>query len=163
MSAKSHLSSYEQKLLKDSQILRELTGDELAVFIKKCTVHKYEAGDEIVCEGDAAPGLFFLLEGEAQVYLPMESEGKTRPSEVKLATFGPGMAFGEYSLLDSKPVSASIRALDRVRVAIMPGKTFRALTEEHDGLGKIVYRNLLLDFVERLRKYDKELDIAFLR
>lgn len=157
------LSSEDRGLLYDSYIFKDLPENEMKTVMKECRVKEYEPGQNIVTEGDIGRGVFILLEGQAEVFLPKKkATGVVRPTPVILAHLKPGQCFGEYSLIDDREVSASVRAVSKAKLCYLSHMDFNTIAEADNRVGKIMYRNLLTVLVERLRKMDKDLDIAFL-
>lgn len=79
-------------------------------------VEEYEDGDLIVREGDASRVMFIIQRGGAVV------TKQVGDSEVVLATLTRGSFFGEMSLLESLPRSATVRARGDTRVLVIsPG------------------------------------------
>ncbi len=60
----------------------------------------HAAGDEVVVEGGGSVGFHLVLEGSAEV----DVHGRSRPA------MGTGEYFGEISMLDGKPRTASVKA-----------------------------------------------------
>ncbi|MEW5855603.1 MAG: Crp/Fnr family transcriptional regulator [Myxococcota bacterium] len=92
--------------------------DFLAVSTREVT---YARNAEIVTAGSKGDSLFVILEGSVKVVLP-----GPRRSEVILQVLGPGDFFGEMSLLDSQPRSATVRALERCRLLVLTRAVFQA-------------------------------------
>ncbi len=65
----------------------------------------FTEGECVVTEGAASSSLFMVTSGELQVYLSAP-EGT-----VELTRLGPGQVFGEVSLLDPGPASASVKGV----------------------------------------------------
>ncbi len=80
----------------------------------------------IMNEGDPAGPLFIILTGKVRVFLDSES-GKS----VTLSIQKSGSYFGELSLLDDQPRSASIITLEPTLCAMIPKKAFVAWLGEH--------------------------------
>jgi CRP-like cAMP-binding protein len=120
-------------------------------------------GDLILSEGTPGDGLYIVLEGEVEIFLPERAgTGGRRPTRIRLARLGPGRCLGEYSVIDNQPSSASATALTPTRLCFVPRAKFRGLVDGNDQVGRIVYANLLRYLVSRLRGKDKELDIVLL-
>jgi len=69
---------------------------------------EFGPGDLIIERGNMAEHIYFLLEGEASVLLPVDR------GEHRLATVSAGMYVGEMAMLDRSPRSANVRADTRV-------------------------------------------------
>ena len=97
----------------------------------------FRAGAVIVKQGDTGGGLFVIFEGEAVVTIG----GNER------ARLGPGDYFGEISLLDDEPRSATVTATGPVTAFSLAAFTFRPLLEEHFEVAERV----ILRLCQRLR------------
>jgi CRP/FNR family transcriptional regulator, cyclic AMP receptor protein len=94
---------------------------------------KHQPGHEVASEGGGAAGFHLILEGHCHV----EVGGLAR------SDLGPGDHFGEISLVDGKPRSATVRAGDDgVRTFAIPVWEFRALLDEHPELTRALLDNL---------------------
>jgi CRP-like cAMP-binding protein len=116
----------------------------------------YGAGEVVVRENQILDSLYVLLSGEVSVYLP---ESETRPAQINITTKTMNDCFGEYSLVDHQPASASIRTLSDCVVYIISHVAFEDYLESDRVAGSIVYKNLLVVVVERLRADNAELDL----
>lgn len=97
----------------------------------------YAPAEEIFHEGDPGKGLFVILEGHVDVVR------ETPQGELRLASFGPGTAFGELALIDDLPRSATARATSPARLLILYRTHFETLVEGDRGIALAVARNLL--------------------
>ncbi|WP_139980340.1 cyclic nucleotide-binding domain-containing protein [Nocardioides litoris] len=95
-------------------------------------------GHEISREGEGALALHVVLDGKAVV-----SVG----GEVRRA-LGPGDYFGEISLIDGRPRSASVVADGQLQTLAVPYVAFQSLLDADPG----VARALLVLLCERLRE-----------
>ncbi len=117
----------------------------------------------MLTEGLPSDGLYIVLEGQIEFFLPEHlGGGLRRPSRVRLNVLGPGRCFGEYGLIDDQPASASAQALTRGRLCFLRKADFRRLVDQHHRIGKLVTANLLRFLVSRLRAKDKQLDVFLL-
>jgi len=144
-------------------VFQGLAPADLDVVSAACALVETKPGQLILTEGVAGDGVYVVLEGEVEIFLPERSTGGVlRPSRVRLNRLGPGRCFGEYGALDDQPSSASAAAITPAKLAFLPTATFRSLLEQHDAIGRVVYANLLRFLIGRLRSKDKELDLVFL-
>jgi len=119
------------------------------------------AGQVLLSEGLKGTGLYVILEGDIEFFLPDRSvAGVRRPSRVRLNVLGVGRCFGEYGVIDDQPSSASAQALTAARLCVLPTSDLRRIVDQNDRIGKIIYANLLRFLVSRLRAKDKELDLV---
>jgi CRP-like cAMP-binding protein len=94
-------------------------------------------GHPVMEEDASAAGLHVILEGEADIAV----HGK------HVATFGPGDYFGEMSIIDGKPRSATVTARGTLRTLGIPAWTFETLMERHPS----IMRALLTELCSRIR------------
>jgi CRP-like cAMP-binding protein len=95
-------------------------------------------GGEIVEEGAKGVGFHLILEGSVAVL----QHGEVR------RTLGPGDYFGEISMIDGKPRSATIRPEGTVRTLSLAAWNFEPLLEKHPKLA----HELLLGLCAHVRE-----------
>jgi CRP-like cAMP-binding protein/SAM-dependent methyltransferase len=100
-------------------------------------------GDVLLSEGVEPSDLFIVLEGVFEARL--EALGKA------LVTLGPGEILGEVSLLDDRPASATVRALEGGLVLAIPRVLLEQRLAEDPAFGARVYRALGRIVARRLR------------
>ncbi|MGR9044781.1 MAG: glutaminase A [Gammaproteobacteria bacterium] len=83
----------------------DFTKEELAALEAMMECHNYRSGEYICKEGDPADSLFFVMEGEVSVRLPLSFKRTG-----KISTLHAGSAFGEMAMLDGGVRSADIIA-----------------------------------------------------
>lgn len=105
----------------------------------------YEPGDLVIeQEHEGTMGrMYVILDGEAEATV-----GGT-----PVAQLGPGDHFGEMSLLDNKPRSATVRATTRLSVAGLSSWNLRSIVEEHPE----VALNIIEVLARRLRAANRQL------
>jgi CRP-like cAMP-binding protein len=101
-----------------------------------------KAGEDIITEGDMSGAMFIITRGTASVVI----DGRTR------RRLGPGSFFGEISIIDPGPRTATIKAETDVDLLSMTSVNFMALLEENWGIAKAVLQTM----ARRLRDLDKE-------
>ena len=118
-----------------------LSKRELDAIVRAGKEVTHPAGHVIAREGDRGIGFFLILEGEARV-----SRGGKGLSRLK-----PGDFFGEVSLLDRGPRTATVTAGSQVRLLGVTAWVFRGILTEYPSIGL----KLLEVIAERLRKATK--------
>jgi CRP/FNR family cyclic AMP-dependent transcriptional regulator len=100
--------------------------ETLSSLADKASKKTYPKNSIILNEGDESGPLFVILEGKVRVYLS-ESSGK----EVTLSVQGAGSYFGELSLLDDEPRSASVMTLEKTVCGLVAKSEFRRWWSDH--------------------------------
>jgi CRP-like cAMP-binding protein len=110
-----------------------------------------EAGRTLIRQGSPNDTFYVLLEGEADV----EVDGQARPP------LGPGTFFGEISMLDRGPATATIVTTTPARLMVMSHAQLREAIKQNDHLLSEVIRaavsRLRLDYTERFMTLRREL------
>jgi hypothetical protein len=127
----------------------------LEQYSKKSYLELYRAGTETKLSpgeilwdmNDAGDYLVLILQGELEVFLPMEGE------DILLGTYGAGATVGEMSAFDGLPRSASVRAKTQAKVMKISGSSFRRLIQSTPDL----LEDLFWQQVNRIRKLNQEL------
>lgn len=123
-------------------LFADLNDAELEAIAAVARSREYARGDVII-HADEAGDVFCLIE-QGKVKITMISpDGK----EIILSTFGPGEFFGEMAILDEEPRSATVVAVDAVRLRTIFKDDFLGLLRENFGLT----RKILAELSGRLR------------
>lgn len=111
-------------VLAQASLFRELSGAQLAKIARVTDVREVPKGRKVVEErtyrSGGGPAFFLIVEGEADVSV----RGK------KVGSLGPGESFGEMSLLDGKPRSATVTARTPLVVYRVLSWHFHALVKK---------------------------------
>ena len=99
------------------------------------------AGKVLVEEGRVGLEFFLIVDGTAKV----SRKGK------KIATLGPGSHFGELSLLDRRPRSASVISETDMDVLVLSQRQFNSVLEAVPTIS----RKMLAEMANRLREADE--------
>ncbi len=104
---------------------------------------EFPAGKQIARQGESGVGFHMIVEGEASVSV----DGATH------ASLGPGSYFGEMSLLDGGPRSATVAAASDLRTISLTSWDFNALLDQYPDLS----RKLLVQLCRRLRLVERSI------
>src|SRR5687768_10797492 len=89
------------------------------------TAAEFPAGAQIIAQGEESAALYIVRSGKVRVVRP--SNG----SEMVLAVFGTGDCFGELSLCDGLPRSASVIAVEPTSTYVLSGEAFERFIARH--------------------------------
>jgi glutaminase len=120
-------------------------------FLKR---RNFQQSETVIHSGDQAREIFFLARGGVSVFITLDHGARKR-----LATFSPGMAFGEMSFLDASPRSALIVADTEVECDVLDREDFERLGQTHLPLKTKLLENISLSLCRRLRKANRELSL----
>jgi len=93
-----------ENLLSNIALFESLTDDDLAALAQRVAAVSYDAGDVVFRQGDQGSALFVVEDGAVEISY---GEGRAR---VVLSTLFTGQYFGELSLFDGSPRSATATA-----------------------------------------------------
>ena len=136
----------------DYELLRGFTAAELEIVRPLLRSHSFHGGQAIITAGAAAREIFFLSRGTVSVCL---HGGEHQ----RLASFSPGMCFGEMAFIDGAPRSADIIADTDVECHSLGLDDYTALGESRPALKIKLLEQLCLDLTRKLRKANRELDV----
>ena len=137
------------EMLQRMPIFGALRDDALQVLLEHAHMVEAGAGTSYFREGDAACSMFVLETGRALVTKAW------RGREFVLNTLGPGDCFGEMSLLDLGPRSATVRAEQDCRAIEFGTSDLLRLYERDMEQCAVVQMNISREVCRRLRATDE--------
>jgi CRP-like cAMP-binding protein len=127
-----------------------LDQDELSKVAGYLRQRAYDAGEVIVREGEQARELFIVRRGQVEIYKELAGES----AEARIASLGEGECFGEMSLIDIMPRSASVRAASDTQVMSLSYSDFHALCVWRMETFTMLVMNIAREISRRLRVAD---------
>ena len=124
--------------LRGVDFLSPLSDEELRTLAKRAKLHAYHA-NETICRQDDEGDSFFLLD-EGRVAVSIARNGRRE----EVARLEPPAFFGEMALCTGQRRTATVQALDQVRLLVIDRETFRdviyANPELANGISEILAR-----------------------
>lgn len=108
---------------------------------------EHQAGGSIFNEGDLGTEMYIIQEGQVEIFKRLEGE------EQRLAVLDKGDFFGEMSILEDLPRTASARALTECKLLQINGSTFDQMLRRNPEIAVRMMRKLS----RRLRETDQHL------
>src|SRR5512141_68276 len=133
------------ELLAQIPLFDTLAAEDLEALAGRMTERHYKAAEKVFDKNDAGSSMYIVLSGAVQIFLPGSS-----PEEppVVLKDARTGEYFGELSLFDDKPRSASVSAtVDTTLLELT-----RADFSDHLSKSKNAAMTILAEMAERLRE-----------
>ncbi len=126
--------------LKSAPVFERVTGEDLAALARVAEVETFASGQTVFHEGDMGDALYVVVRGR----IGIESGGE------RLATLGPGEAFGEMAVLDEVPRSGTAVVEEEAEVLRIGSEEFYEILHEQVEIAEGVIRML----TRRLRDAD---------
>jgi signal transduction histidine kinase len=102
-------------------LFTDLSEEDLAQLYRMAEIASHDAGELVLREGAPGDSLYVVLEGELEVTKRQGGQ------DVVLTVYEAGQFFGEMSLLEQAPRSASVRALRESRLLVISQAAFETL------------------------------------
>lgn len=126
-----------------------LTEEAIQEFGSSLSVTDVEPGSAVFQEGEGGREMFVVLDGELEV-LKRSKRGR----EARVAVLGPGDWFGEMSILDVLPRSATMRVISPSRLLRITAHDLDALYRRDLKSYALVSLNIAREMSRRLRVAD---------
>jgi CRP/FNR family transcriptional regulator/CRP/FNR family cyclic AMP-dependent transcriptional regulator len=137
------------ELLKGVDLFSSLDNEQLETLARLVIMQNYDKDETIILEDDeSVQALFLIAEGEVKVYMT-----GTDKRETILTLLGKGDFFGEMSLIDGEPRSASVKAVSPSEVLIIRREHFIQQVRATPDLAM----SLLVEMSKRLRKANRQI------
>ncbi|MBS1118324.1 MAG: serine/threonine phosphatase PrpC [Deltaproteobacteria bacterium] len=129
-------------LLERHPLLVLLAPAQLASLARSGEIESYNPGEPIVAEGSLGDALFLVLSGQVAVHRGAQT----------FATLSGGEFFGEMSLVEPAPRSASVTAMSPTFLFRLPHDSLRELISVDPNAASILLVRVVKTLSERLRR-----------
>ena len=132
-------------------LFRGLSEEALGTLTVNLRALDYSIGNIVITEGTLGDTLYIIAEGSVEVIKNLDG-----PNEMILDTLKKGEIFGEMSIIESVPRSASIRALEEpTKVFALHKSDLHRLFKTSPSQFSLLILNISRDLCRRLRKVDE--------
>jgi CRP/FNR family transcriptional regulator, cyclic AMP receptor protein len=132
--------------LREVRLFKDIDTPELTAVGLSLRERSLKRGQVLFHEGEMGEEMFFVVRGSIVVSKPV----KERVEQV-LARMGPGDFFGEMSLFDRSPRSATIQADSDATLLMLDREALGRLTDLSPRAAAAFFHALVQVFIERLR------------
>jgi len=144
----------DETLLATLPLFAELRSEELRELFTRLKRRTYRHGEIIFHKDDSGSTMYILAEGSVKISVPSELG-----NEIILSMLGSGESFGELSLFDGKPRSATVTCVGPTEVFVLYRDDFIDFVTKHPRLAL----NIIASLSQRLRRTDNLVeDVVFL-
>lgn len=135
----------DSQFLSSVSFLKGLADEELQAFSELFSLHEIPAGEKILEEGKAVTSFYIVCKGTVHARRTVQKK------EVLLGRIGGGGFFGEINLFDPGVATASIYAMDKVKLASAGYDDLRAFMSAYPAAGYKIVSALMSELSRRLR------------
>lgn len=114
------------ELLRRVDLFSGLKEKALKGLAEFCAERLFKKGQTLVEQGDSGLGLYIVVSGKVKIV-----KKRSTGDELEIAILGAGDFFGEMTVLDHSPRSASVIAVEDTKCLILTAWEFKARLEEH--------------------------------
>lgn len=144
--------SLDLELLRQTDLFKGLTPEELGKITGISVKESYKAGDVIFEEGQAGDKFFLILKGEVRISKIIPGVG-----EEALVILKKGLYFGEMSLIDDQPRSAHAIVNKPAELMVIERGDFEKLLKSDKELAYKLLWTLLRTLSKRLRDTNEKI------
>lgn len=118
------------------------------------------ANETLFVEGDRGSEIYLILTGSVRVVgnVDLDDQRTVHPGFSDLPE---GQVFGELSLFDGEPRSATVISLTDCELAVLEGEKLMAFLDAHPKLGYPIFKELIHLLVGRLRQANRRIFSLF--
>lgn len=141
------LSAQARQLIRSNPLFSNLTEDQMGELLDMMYEEKVSVGVNIVQEGEPGDTLYVITSGRAEV-LKEDDHGDFH----HIAMLKPGDVIGEISLLDERPRSATVRAVESTQLVGLAVSDLKAKSKPEVSLENILKVNFARTMSQNIRK-----------
>ena len=123
--------------------------DELRSFMSALAMRQVPEGTILIHDGDHSASLYLVWDGGLEAYIENNDE------KVTLGKISPGEWFGEVSVLDPGPATATVRAESDATLLILSAESFHALDQSFPDITSKILQMLSEFLIDRLLEADE--------
>jgi CRP/FNR family cyclic AMP-dependent transcriptional regulator len=135
-------------VVRSGEFLGLLTEEDHAELERIAHRRTADRADVLLARGDPADHVLVLIDGRVKVTVPTSAG-----SDAVLTFRGPGALLGEQALVDQRPRSANVVAVEPVELLVIPASVFRSYLARHPNVALA----MLAMLSTRLRDSDRRL------
>jgi CRP/FNR family cyclic AMP-dependent transcriptional regulator len=145
----------KRKFLQRISLFQGISRREFGHLFQVLVPRNYAPGEILFLEGDIGRALFILESGQVEI-----SRANRAGDPVRVAVLTPGDYFGEMSLLDDRPRTATAAAIEPVRVLLLYKADLEKLVRQVPHIGAAIMTHLAMLLAARLRSMTDQAPIS---
>lgn len=150
-------SQWGGRQLRKITLFNDLSDAELTELYESGEIIKVTSGSHVVVEGEPTRGLYILLEGTVSIY----KNDASKKNLVRLAYLEAGAVFGELSLFDPSPRSATVAAETPCQLFSLDFDSFESfMNSKGDEMKARFFKRCAEDMSEKFRTQNQDYIIS---
>lgn len=137
-------------LLREIRLLKPFSDSELGQLVSMGQGQRYEAHSNVVIEGEMSWGLYLILAGSVGIFKTNKLTGES----YDVGQLRKGSFFGEMSLVDNNPRSATVKALADCQLFYISKEAFTRFLNQSKDIQLRFFEACIKTLVGRLRELD---------
>ncbi len=133
-------------------IFNSLTSLEAGVISRSAYRRLYKSGERVVNESDAAVGIYLIESGSVRIYKSVRNEF------IELATLSSGAFFGELTLLQERPRTATVISAEPTSLLCLFRPEFLEILNNYPAICSKFLPSFSSVLIERVRNMYSELE-----
>ena len=129
------MSNYVAYQLKQNDLFADVPVSDLEVLANAMHRESYEAGAVVFRQGDMGDGMYIIVKGKIRIY------SEENP-ELTYMHYQAPQIFGEFSMIDNKPRSASAAAAEPLEAMVLKRADLMAVLEKRPEVGMAMMKTL---------------------
>jgi CRP-like cAMP-binding protein len=146
--------------IKNGELFSFLSDEDIKKLANACLEERFETDQVVLAEGSLGEKFFIVFEGAVEIWKNYKS-----PARRCLVVYGPGKMFGELSLIDHLPTSATVVAKKPSTLLSIDQEDFYQIITGNGYISlaimkslSVMVRRLTDDLIEGLRVKNRELE-----
>jgi CRP-like cAMP-binding protein len=131
--------------------LGEWDGEKWNKLLQHTQVRRFKAGENVIHKGDVDRAFYIVIEGSLDVLIPKGNTGRMQ----SVATVTAGTVTGEQAFLDSRPRSATLRAITDGEMLSLSLEAFEVFAAYYPELARDILLDLARILSVKLRNANK--------
>jgi CRP-like cAMP-binding protein len=143
-------------LLREVKLFKPFTDSELGQLLQLGELNEYEPHTNIVIEGEMSWGLFVIMGGTVGIF----KQNKLTGDLFDVGQLKTGSCFGEMSLIENAPRSATVKSLIEAQLYHISKEAFMGFLNRSSDLKLRFYESCTKLLSSRLREVDENFVIS---
>ena len=146
------------KELRDFPLLKKISDEDLKILSELLQVRRFQAGENIITEGDTGSEMYILTEGTVDIIKTTVFGDKFVVATLEAKMHA---VFGEMAMVDNDRRSATVKAKSPCTTLSIDHLSFEKFCDEHPQSGVELLRLISINLVRNIRTENNNLKMVY--